>query len=214
MRIGICIPFYYNSEEAKERLIYLLETIKDQNFSDLCKIAVVVDGPDADFLKQYDGKYGIKVLYLSVHQGVSVARNVGIDYLQDKECRYIGFIDADDSISGDYIISAYEACETNEYDILDSRFVQNIEIFGTLEGRKKQNKTLRNGVTGVFIRNSLINNNRFDKNLSVGEDNDFINRVINLSRHTKGTFDGIYVYNYGVNPESIIMRAAQNRLTK
>ena len=44
MRIGICIPFYNNSEQAKERCIYLLETLKEQNFEIFCDVVVVIDG--------------------------------------------------------------------------------------------------------------------------------------------------------------------------
>ena len=64
MRIGICIPFYYNSEESKERLIYLLEIIKDQNFEIFCDVVVVIDGPEIEELKE---------------KGLSV-----LDYLQGK----------------------------------------------------------------------------------------------------------------------------------
>lgn len=214
MKIGICIPFYNNSSAAKERCMYLLETLKNQNFPELCEIVVVVDGREEEFLKDYDGESGIKVISLVNHQGVSAARNRGIDYLQEKNCKYIGFIDADDSVSGDYIISAYEACEENKYDLLDARFIQGIEVFGTFDDRERQKAIVRNGVVGTFVRSSLIGNIRFDETLIVGEDTDFINKVVDLKKHTKGVFEGMYVYNYGANPDSIIMRAGQNRLTK
>ena len=213
MRIGICIPFYNNSEQAKERCIYLLETLKEQNFEIFCDVVVVIDGPEIEELKKYDGKSGIKIIPLCLHRGVSAARNIGINYLQDRECKYIGFIDSDDSISGDYIMSAYEACEENKYDLLDARFVQGIEVFGTLEDNERQKTLVRNGVVGTFVKSSLIGDKRFDETMLVGEDTDFINRVIDLKVHKKGLFKGIYIYNYGVNPNSIIMRAQQNRLS-
>ena len=212
MRIGICIPFYYNSEEAKDRCVYLLETIKEQNYEIFCDVVVVIDGPEIEELKKYDGKIGIKILSLGGHKGVSAARNVGLDYLQEKGCEYIGFLDSDDSISNDYILCAYDACENNEYDLLDSRFVQGIEVFGTLQDNERQKQILRNGVVATFIKSSVIGNTRFNETLKVGEDTDFINRVIDLKKHKKGLFKGIYIYNFGVNPNSIIMRCQQNRL--
>ena len=212
MRIGICIPFYYNSEEAKDRLIYLLETIMGQNYEIFCSIAVVIDGPEIEELKEYDGKCGIKIIPLGVHKGVSAARNKGLDYLQDIGCQYIGFLDADDSISNDYILCAYEACEDNKYDLLDARFIQGIEVFGTLKDNERQKEVVRNGVVATFVKSSVIGTKRFNELLKVGEDTDFINRVIDLEKHKKGLFKGMYVYNFGANPNSIIMRCQQNRL--
>lgn len=212
MRIGICIPFYNNSEEAKDRCIYLLETIKEQNYEIFCDIVVVIDGAEVEELKAYDGKSGIKIMPLGAHKGVSTARNAGIDYLQERGCQYIGFLDSDDSISGDYILSAYEVCEDNEYDLIDARFVQGIEVFGTLKDNERQKQIVRNGVVATFVKSSVIGNKRFNETLRVGEDTDFINRVIDLEIHKKGLFKGIYIYNYGVNPNSIIMRCQQNRL--
>lgn len=213
MRIGICIPFFYNSEEAMDRCIYLLETLKEQNYEIFCDIVLVIDGHELQSLTKYDGKDGINVIALASHKGVSAARNAGIEFLQKRECNYIGFLDSDDSISGDYILSAYETCETNEYDFLDSRFVQGIEVFGTIKDNERQKTLVRNGIAGTFIKSSLIGNKRFNETMLTGEDTDFINRVVDLNKHKKGLFKGMYVYNYGANPNSIIMRAQQNRLT-
>lgn len=213
MKIGVCIPFFNNSEEARDRLEYLLDTILNQdNLAGNIEIAVVVDGPYEEFLEKYDGKNKIKILTLGEHKGVSAARNRGIDYLQENECNYIGFIDADDSISDDYLIEAFTACLDNEYDLLDARFIQGIEVFGTLKDIDRQKQLVRNGVVGTFVRSSLIGNTRFNETMLVGEDTDFINKVIDLKKHKKGIFRGMYVYNFGVNPNSIIMRANQNRL--
>ena len=213
MRIGICIPFYNNSQEAFDRCEYLLETIKKQTFPIFCDVVVVVDGPEIESLKKYDGACGIKIINLERHKGVSAARNAGIDYLQSRGCNYIGFLDSDDSISNDYMLCAYEMCEENRYDFLDCRFIQGIEVFGTKKDNKRQEEIVRNGVVGTFIKSSVIGDKRFNETMLVGEDTDFINRVINLEKHKKGLFGGMYVYNYGVNPNSIIMRCQQNRLT-
>ena len=214
MKIGICIPFYNNSKEAKDRLIYLLETIKNQmEYPENFEIAVVLDGPMEEFLEKYDGRWSISIISMERHRGVSAARNMGLDFLQKKDCAYIGFIDADDSISSDYLLEAMCACMDNEYDILDARFIQGIEVFGTLEDNERQKQIVRNGVVATLIKSSVIGGKRFDETMLVGEDSDFMNRVIDLKKHKKGLFKGMYVYNFGANPDSIIMRAQQNRLT-
>ena len=214
MKIGVCIPFFNNSEEAKDRLEYLLETIKNQdNITGNLEVVVVVDGLEEEFLNKYDKRYAITIFPTGKHVGVSKARNIGIDFLLEKECDYIGFVDADDSISDDYLIEAFSACIDNEYDLLDARFIQGIEVFGTLKDLERQNQVVRNGVVGTFIKSSVIGEARFNETMLVGEDSDFMNRIIDLKRHKKGVFRGMYVYNFGVNPNSIIMRAQQNRLT-
>lgn len=213
MKIGVCIPFFDNSEEARDRIEYLLDTIRNQdNLTGNLEVVVVVDGPKEEFLEKYNNKFAITIMETEKHVGVSAARNVGLDFLQQKGCSYIGFIDADDSISDDYLIEAFTACLDNEYDLLDARFIQGIEVFGTFKDIERQKQLVRNGVVGTFIKSSVIGNIRFNETMLVGEDSDFMNRVIDLKRHKKGIFRGMYVYNFGVNPNSIIMRANQNRL--
>ena len=174
MKIGLCVPFFNNSDEAKNRLIYLLETIKgQQEMSGNLEVAVVVDGPKEDFLDKYEGKNKIKIINLERHRGVSAARNKGIDYLQETGCSYIGFVDADDSISEDYLIEAFTACVDNMYDLLDARFVQGVEVFGTIEDNERQKLLVRNGVVGTFVKSSVIGKKRFDETMFVGEDTEF-----------------------------------------
>lgn len=206
MNIGIVIPYYENSKEAKERLMFLLDILSKQ-ITNFYKVVVVDDGCNCTWLDNY---IGIKIIHIE-HGGVSKARNTGMEYLIKEKCKYIGFVDADDSISNDYFREAYKVCQLNKYDIIDCRFVQSgIEVFGTLDNREWQKQTLRNGCAGNFFKTSKIKNHRFVEGMSTGEDGEFVNRAFDLSRDKKGTFDGMYVYNYGVNPKSIIMRASRN----
>lgn len=207
MKICTIIPYYENSKESKERLEYLLECIKDQtNRKNI--VVVVDDGSNALYLDKYKGKH-LEIIHY-YHVGVSAARNIGIEYAIEKRSKYIGFIDADDSISHDYLKEAYIECCKDKYDILDCRFIQSgIEVFGTKEGEERQKEIIRNGVAGCYFKTSLIGNKRFKEKMYNGEDTDFVHRVIDLKKYKKGLFKGMYVYNYGVNPNSIVLRASR-----
>lgn len=204
MKVGVVIPYYENSEEAKRRMEWLLETLKRGKCR--VKVCVIDDGKNALWLDRYSKEF--KIIH-NTHKGVSASRNIGLDYFKDYD--YVGFLDADDSISDDYCKEAYKVCKKNEYDIIDSRYIQSgIEVFGTKEQREWQCNCIRNGVSGCFFRVKAINGARFDESMGNGEDTEFVRRVFDLEKHKKGVFNGIYVYNYGVNPNSIIMRASRN----
>ena len=204
MKIGIVIPYYENSEEAKERMEYLLDIISPQIKKNI-ELVVIDDGMSALWLDEYSKK-NIEIIHMH-HVGVSESRNIGIRHLKKRKCEYIGFIDGDDSVSNDYIEEAYKVCKEGLYDYIDSRYIQSgVEVFGTRELANKQLNIVRNGVAGAFFSSKLIGKVEFDKELKNGEDTDFVRKVVDISKIKKGLFKGMYVYNYGVNPESIIMR--------
>ena len=224
MKIGVVIPYYENSEGAKERFKNLLKTINEINDNlytrlilDL-KIVIIDDGGHADWLDEYvDDKFNrfiydsedtgeVYIIHISKNMGVSYARNCGIDYLISQKVDYIGFIDSDDSISNDYFNELWMQMN-KEYDYIDSRFIQDgIEVFGTEKDYERQKNCVRQGVTGCFYKTSIIGKHRFDENLQIGEDSKFANEVVDLKKHTKGISKGMYVYNKGVNENSLIMR--------
>ena len=205
MKIGVVIPYYENSNMAKERLKNLLNTIITANKRNT-QVVVVDDGSNATWLNDFD-----TVIHLPENKGVSYARNVGIDYLKDY-VDYIGFIDADDSISSDFLEETYNCCEYG-YDYIDCRLIQDgIEVFGTDKGKHDQLNCIRNGVVGCFYKTSIIGEHRFDENLQIGEDGKFVNEVVDLSKHTKGISKGMYVYNKGVNENSLTMRYVRHEI--
>ena len=87
-QISVVIPFY----NAYDFFAETLETVKAQTLP-VTEIIVVNDGcgkKAEEFLAQFDG---IKVHSLSRNQGVSVARNTGVENASGK---WVAFLDADD----------------------------------------------------------------------------------------------------------------------
>jgi len=211
MNIGIIIPYYENNGVMKDRLEWLLEILKYQLKDDV-EVVIVDDGSNAYWLDKYSKWFSI--IHLKQNKGVSNARNVGLEYLLSENKEYIGFLDADDCISSDYLKEAKKLMKKG-YDFIDNRFVQEgLEIFGTLEGLKRLKGIRRGGVAGTFIKSSIIGDIRFDEKLQIGEDVKFVNDVLDLSKHKKGVSMGIYVYNKGINTDSLTMKHARGEISE
>jgi len=211
MKIGIIIPYYENQKIMRSKLEWLLYVLEDQIEHNI-EIVIVDDGSKAYWLDKYQKKFTI--IHLKQNKGVSNARNVGLEHLLSKNVDYIGFIDGDDSVSSDYINEA-KWLMLEHYDFIDSRFVQEgLEIFGSLKGFDRQKTIKRGGVAGCFIKSSIIGDIRFNEKLQIGEDTKFVDDVIDLKKHKKGVSMGIYVYNLGVNSDSLTMRHARKEISE
>lgn len=222
-KIGIIIPYFENQPVMRERLEWLLDVLRyqirefEQEYYEEVTLVIVDDGCNAKWLDNYNTLNGhddgIKIIHFEENRGVSAARNVGLDYLVDK-CDYIGFLDGDDCISTDFIKEAYKLMQ-DDVDFIDCRLVQDgSEVFGTFETFKKQRKLIRNGVSGCFYKTELIGNKRFDEKLQIGEDEKWGKEVIDLNKHRKEVSMGVYIYNHGINCDSLTMRHARGEISE
>lgn len=92
------------------------------------EIILIDDGSTEDNAKlcdQYGMRYNfIKVMH-SPNNGVSVARNIGID---NSSGDYVCFVDPDDRMIEGYIQKAYRYCLTNDADIIIFSFISSVEL--------------------------------------------------------------------------------------
>ena len=94
-----------------------IESIMRQSISDI-EIILVDDGSTDDSLdvcRRYEEKYPNVRTIRQNREGVSVARNTGV---QAAEGKYICFIDADDFYIEDFAADFYERCEADGLDII------------------------------------------------------------------------------------------------
>ena len=97
--VSIIVPIYNTVEEMLKKCI---ESLTSQSYSNI-EIILIDDGSDNDALSichsyaSMDSR--VKVIH-QINQGVSVARNAGIDISQSK---YLTFVDADDWVDVDMI---------------------------------------------------------------------------------------------------------------
>lgn len=114
--ISIIIP-YYNIKE--NFLIECMESIKRQSYKDF-EVIVIDDGSLNPFDKIIDiKKFDFKIKYIrKENEGVSVARNVGIE---NADGEYLLFLDADDYLLPNCCKNLYKIASENDADIVFSK---------------------------------------------------------------------------------------------
>ena len=222
--ISIVMPIY-NAEKYLSRTI---ESVLKQKF-DFFELILVNDGSN-------DGSYGICKKYQEMdsrikvidcpNQGVSTARNIGIDNSQGD---YIVFIDSDDIVENNWCSLMYDYQKDNKDSIIVSGinrcnvdFTNNSAVIfdSATEYSKVKRKDffmvyekwlLNSPVNKLYRRDILLENKiKFDKSLSLGED-----LIFNLE-YLKCVKQDILVinkplYNYILeNQESLTSRYQKN----
>lgn len=204
--LGIIIPYYKNSEECEIAFKKLMETLEKQLTDDMI-LYVYEDGQYSEWLYKYAKPD--KVIYTSCdeNKGVSWARNSGIDYLIDN-VEYILFLDSDDMVADDYLKVMCEYCADNTHEIIESTFYVKDQPSTFLPN------VVRSGVAGSAIQTKIIDDIRFKENLQIAEDTTFMNEVCDLSKYRKKHAPTKYYYQYGINPNSLIMRYNRKEIRK
>lgn len=214
-KVSIIIPAY-NSEKTIKRC---LNSIYNQKYTDY-EIVVINDGSTdgtLSILEEYNLIYDNFILINKKNEGVSVARNLGIDRATGD---YILFMDADDYIRDDYLDLLVSPLINNNckivisgYKVLNSTMI--LSDISSLEDNKgivSKNVVLKLLVSSFKDRlygyvwrclfdSSLLKSIRFENNLKISEDFLFICQVVNST-------DKVYLlpeeaYYYVCNPESV-----------
>ena len=233
--IDIIIPVYNTPILDLERC---LNSIINQTYSDY-KVYIIDDGSNDNIKNYLDDIVKDKDKFIVKHinnNGVSNARNIGIDISNSK---YITFIDADDTIENNFLLEAYELIEKNNLDIIIGGYneIKNNNIVRTrlsLPGlhiyeektidnffeklltskTNESNKEIDDCPTGrIYTRlfkRSSIGNLRFDTNIHMSEDTLF---MIDYTYKAKriGIVDRIW-YNYYINDYSISNGTKKERM--
>lgn len=210
MNISVIIPVY-NGEKYIKRCI---ESIKKQTFYNW--EVILVDDGSKDKTGEICDKYAgedirIKVIHKS-NEGVSIARNVGINNATGD---YITFIDSDDWIDSDFFLKAVSFLENNFVDVLITGFVFNKDkinknifkgkyeqFFTKQEVQKEFFKQNKFGWTvyDKFFKNNLIKNFQFNRSLKIGEDMLFFWQVLNFAN--KIGYLPLFKYHYDISASS------------
>lgn len=201
MKLGIGIPYYKNSPECEVAFKKLMKTLNNQVGGNI-NLIIFEDGQYSEWLHLYNrGK--IEVHSPLIHLGVAAIRNMIKDYIINvKKCNYIMFIDSDDMIDCDFISKMYtEACTSNA-DMIISRFIMN---------KKEISYPQRSNVAGICLKTDFIKGLKFNEDYNISEDTLFIQEV--YKRNPKiSMIDSNYYYNYGINPNSLMMRYERSEI--
>lgn len=210
--LGIAITYYYNSIEVEKAFKDLMRIDIINQVNDKVLVYIYEDGQHSPWLlniiNNSPNKENFVIGYNIENKGIAYARNKCLEYLKDK-VDYILFIDSDDIISSNYIEEMYKACKSKEYDIVESTFIRHgVEHIYS-------DKEVRTCVAGSAFKSDILGDLIFDEQLQIGEDTKFFKELVDLSKHKKYYCkDAIYYYNYGVNPNSLIMRFNRGEIDK
>ena len=210
-KISIIVPVY----KAENYIRRCLDSIKNQTFTDWECILVDDGSPDGSgkICDEYAEKDERFRVFHQENQGVSAARNRGLDNMKGKYCM---FVDSDDTLLGDVMTRIIEVVENHSVDlyifqttyhkengsIIESNFFENKNEISAEEYIKAMliGTTSVGPFSKVFI-SEKAKKGLFDIKLKIGED------FLFLLSYTSQYVDKIIVshfssYNYLYNPSS------------
>ena len=185
--ISIITPLF----NKKKYLPEMIESVLNQSFSDF--ELIIVDDGSTDGSGQIADEYSLKdsriCVIHTINGGVSKARNTGITLAQGK---YITFIDADDTVSEEYLNNLYRCIIDNKVEIVISGITKvwkssgnKLVITPPYQGRKIMSEVLdefaevqqKTGIYGFcaakLFSQKLLGSTRFNEELQLAEDLDF-----------------------------------------
>lgn len=222
--ISIIIPVYNAATHLKQ----CVDSLLLQTFTS-CEFIFINDGSSDDsqsILEDFKKTDPRIILINQENQGVSAARNLGIEHAKGK---YLSFVDADDTIAPDFIAQLFSIAELHGASIVISgfitefqgRFTRNNAVFEV--DRVFKAKEIKEKIVPFFIEQDLLNTvwNKlyiadfikekgivFPVGVTNGEDGLFNIAAFNNAK-------SVYFTNYcGYNYREVLTSASRNSLSK
>lgn len=187
--VSIIVPVYNGEKYLRE----CLASIVSQTYKKL--EVIIIDDGSTDGSSDICDEYAKKAKRVSVihkkNEGVSVARNVGIDRAQGE---YLMFVDADDAISKTTIEQAVGYAQSASLDVVSfgyttfrltaDRMPEYVDIKYRIIDKEiaieslLYQKEIANAVFGKLFKLQTIGANRFKPRVKIAEDVDFNYRVL------------------------------------
>ena len=199
--LSILIPVY-NGEAYINRCLNSI--VRQGGFNEEVEIVIINDGSkdnSLSILKEYETKYDNIRLISRENKGIGPTRN---ELLDNVSGNFFWFIDVDDYISTNSLSYIMPLLRNDEYDVLMlSYYWGNQERGRHVKYTGEYTSGLSLTASGIYnnslwtrvYRTSVVHNNdiRFE-NLSMGEDFDFIFRLIPLTGRVKCIDHELYYY--------------------
>lgn len=192
--ISIIIPVYNVSEYLRA----CLNSVINQTYKEL-EIICINDGSSddsLDILKEYACKEKRIIIIDKKNEGVSAARNDGIEKARGE---YIFCIDSDDYIDNDFIEVFYNNAEKNNSDLVV------LSNFWSLDKRVNKDYHSALPTCSMFIRKSLLDNHkylRYPLNIQPGEDGIFSHKLLMYAKNVSFEYNTNYHYVKRENQDS------------
>lgn len=122
-KISVIVPVY----KVEPYLRKCIDSILGQTFRDFELILVDDGSPDqcGEICDEYAEKYDNVVVIHQTNGGLSAARNSGIDWaFANSDSQWIAFVDSDDWLHRDYLLTLFEEAKKNDADLVVCDFVR------------------------------------------------------------------------------------------
>lgn len=201
-KLSVIVTYYDPDGVVRPKLEQLLTHLRDnQRDYPETEIILISDGTDIGWLLPFCDELGLDGLgfYDGVNRGVAWARNKGLELATGE---YIAFCDADDDVEPYYAHTIYQIMRQG-YDYALFPFIAVAE--GAVSFIREE--MIGNYAVWAWCFNRrIIGDERFDENLNVAEDVDFLRRVIFPELNGYRSDTPIYRYDWGANPNSLSKR--------
>lgn len=192
--ITVIIPIYNLSKYLRN----CLESVINQTYKDL-EIICINDGSTDDsisILKEYEEKDNRIIIIDKENEGVSAARNEGIEKSNGE---YLFCIDGDDYIDEDFFEKFYYNAKKNDSDLVV------LSSFWNLDKRVNKNYHSALPTCSMFIRKKILEENKFLRyplNVQPGEDGIFSHKLLMFVYNISFEYDTKYHYIKRVGQDS------------
>ena len=212
--ISVIVPVY----KVEKYINQCIDSIINQTYTNL-EIILVDDGsPDncGNICDEYAKKdKRIKVIHKE-NEGVSIARNIG---LENSNGKYVTFIDSDDWVDEEYCKTLFESLKKQEADCAACGYNrvtgETVEKINSDNSEKLYNSKeylikILNPQTGLgfchmkLYKKEILSGIEFEKNIVVGEDALFNIKI--SKKIKKAAFVSRTLYNYRINSESVVKK--------
>lgn len=202
-KVSVIVPVYNMEKYLKQ----CMDSLVNQTLDDIEIIAINDGSKDnsLEILKEYQKHYPDKLIIIDQeNQGISVARNNGIDIATGK---YIGFVDSDDYVKLDMFEQLYNkiretnsdivVCDYEEYHMDEEKFkyikvTENIKSNNVYDDVSIIND-IDYGPCNKLFKKELFNNIKFPKNLKY-EDLNAILKVFLIASKISIVEESLYIY--------------------
>lgn len=186
-KLSIIIPYWNTLVQTK----LLMQSLKPQ-LNDRVEVIIVDDGCHEDELDDL----GVTVIHLKENSGgASVPRNIGLDFITGD---YVAFIDSDDMVMDDYIVTILDKIDKEDFDYCYYSWKSPYNTITITNEPPEWNCCVWN----CIYKREIIGDERFDPNLKIAEDYDFNKRV----RKGKRANIEKVLYFYNDTPNSLYKR--------
>lgn len=215
MKLSIIIPVF-NAQEFLQRC---LQSVCEQNLDKKDYEVIIVNDGSIDeserIIKSYASNYQNIVYIKQTNKGVSAARNEGLNVAKGT---YVTFVDADDAIEVDSLKKIINKLTADNLDIfypMIENFDENGVKIGVIpfdsaidiikRGLLQERRTL----PPTFYRASLVAGQRFNENISLGEDTVFNAKLQALAARV--SYCDIRYYKYYFRKNSLSTKGGSSK---